>query len=140
MAAVIVSEPSGLSSIGTTGQPAASSTAPAGTTARLVPRGSVATMPTADPPLEGNSAASRAYRKRLMGGMTNRKIFELEKGAKKKKAADGTFFLSHTDRWNRCGIYRAQMQRDGNPKWLVWESTGLTAREDGQGGDQWPDT
>ncbi len=44
-------------------------------------------MQTADPPLEGNSAASRAYRKRLMGAITDRKIFELEKGAKKKKGS-----------------------------------------------------
>ncbi len=36
-------------------------------------------MPPADPPLEGNSTASRAYRKRLMGGITDRKIFELER-------------------------------------------------------------
>ena len=73
-----------------------------------------------------------------MGGMSDRKIFELEKGAKKKLGPDGTLFLSHTDRWNRCGVYRAQMQRDGNPKWLVWGSTGFTVREDGQRCDQWP--
>jgi hypothetical protein len=144
-AAVIVTEPSGLSSSGSTGQPAGSSTAPAGTTARLVPRGSVATGQPANPPLEGNSPASRAYRVQLMygvkGRMSDRKIFELEKGSRKNKAADGTNFLSHTDRWNRCGVYRAQMQRDGTPKWLVWESNGFTVREDGQlNMDQWPDT
>jgi hypothetical protein len=130
LAAVMVTVPTGLSSASGTGA-TGSSTAPAGTTVRLTPRGSVATAPPAVPSLEGNSAESRAYRKALMGDISNKKVSTLEKAARKNKATDGSHFLSHTDRWNRCGVYRGQMQRDGTPKWLVWPSTGLTAREDG---------
>jgi hypothetical protein len=137
MAAVIVPEPSGLSSVGSTGQRAASSSAPAETTARLTPRGSVAAMPPANPPLEGNSAASRAYRLSLMGDVTNQKIYNLTKAAKKNVGADGTPFLSHTDRWNRCLTYRSQKTRDGCPKWLIYPS-GETVREDGEKGEQFP--
>ncbi len=90
MAAVIVPEPSGLSSIGSTGQSASSSlSAPAETTARVVPRGTVAAMPRANPPLEGLSRESRAYRLSLMQNMTdssNQKIYNLNKCAKAKRA------------------------------------------------------
>jgi hypothetical protein len=138
MAAILATGQPGLSSVGATGQSAASSTGPPGTTARLTPRGSVASGTSADPPLEGNSAESRQYRKRLMRDITDKKIQELTKGARKKVASDGTPFLSHTDRWNRDSIYRAQMQNGDVPKWLVWTSIGFTVRLDGQPGDQWP--
>ncbi len=98
-------------------------------------------MPRANPPLEGLSRESRAYRLSLMRTMndsSNQKIYNLNKGAKAKSGEDGTKFLSHTDRWNRCVTYRAQKERDGCPKWLVYNPSGETARADGQKGDQFP--
>jgi hypothetical protein len=137
--AVRAPESSGPSSFGSTGQRAASSlSASAGTLARVEPRGSVAAV---HPPLEGLSRESRAYRlmlMRRMGDHSNAKIYTLNKNARSKKAADGTKFLSHTDRWNRCSVYRTQKESDGCPKWLIYES-GDTHRVDNQYGDEFPE-
>jgi hypothetical protein len=73
-----------------------------------------------------------------MSDFSPAKIYALNKGAKAKTGADGTKFLSHTDRWNRCTIYSSQKERDGCPKWLVYKS-GDTHRADGQPGDQFPE-
>ncbi len=70
--------------------------------------------------------------------ISDKKIHELTTRAKKQKASDGSKYLSHTDRYNRDSTYRVQMQEKNVPKWLVWQSTGHTARLDGQLCDQWP--
>jgi hypothetical protein len=135
------------SSLGSTGQQAASSSsASAGTGAnavplpRVQPRGSVAAV-AALPPLEGCSRASRNYRLELMlemGSIQTRQIYNLNKNARAKRASDGTRFLSHTDRWERCDNYREQKILDGCPKWLIYES-GDTHRRDNEKGDQFPE-
>ncbi len=73
-----------------------------------------------------------------MGIIDNGRIYQLNKNAKAKWGADGTKFLSHTDRWNRDANYREQKIRDGCPKWLVYES-GDTHRLDNEWGDQFPE-
>ncbi len=75
---------------------------------------------------------------RRMGDTSNAEIYTLNKNARSKKAADGTKFLSHTDRWNRCSNYREQKILDGCPKWLVYDS-GDTHRLDNEKGDQFPE-
>ncbi len=140
MAAVMAPESSGPSSFGSTGQRASSSlSASAETIARVEPRGTVA----ADhPPLEGLSRESRAYRLSLMQRMADHsttKIYTLNKNARSKKAADGTKFLSHTDRWNKDSTYRKMKERDGVPKWLIYVGTGDTHRLDNEKGDEFPE-
>jgi hypothetical protein len=73
-----------------------------------------------------------------MGRIQTKQIYHLNKNAKSKTASDGTKFLSHTDRWNRCSNYREQKILDGCPKWLVYES-GDTHRLDNEKGDQFPE-
>jgi hypothetical protein len=89
-----------------------------------------------EPRVEGNSFASRAYRKRLCDEcevLNDSKIHNLNNRARK-----GAKFTSHADRWRNDSIYRAQMTSQGIPEWLVWESDGTTSRVDGRPGDQWP--
>mgnify|MGYP002808320533 CR=1 FL=1 len=73
-----------------------------------------------------------------MLNISDKKIHDLTTRAKKTKTSDCSTYLSHTDRYNRDSAYRVQMQENNVPKWLVWQSTGHTARPDGQLGDQWP--
>ena len=145
MAAVLATAAqAGLSSVGSTGQEASSSTGQPGATSStgqpgakviLTPRRGSAALTGDEPRIEGNSLASRQYRKRLCDEcniLSDQKIHDLNTRARK-----GAKFTSHTDRYHNDSTYRGQMLAQRIPEWLVWKSNGTTSRVDGQLGDQW---
>ena len=137
----------GSSSVGATGQGASSSTGQPGATSStgqpgakvtLTPRRGSAAVTGDEPRIEGNSIASRLYRKRLCKDITDQKIHDLNSRAKKTKGPDGVKYTSHPDRYRIDSTYRDQMKDKLIPEWLAWQSNGTTSRADGKLGDQWP--
>jgi hypothetical protein len=87
-----------------------------------------------DPPAlagdpNGAGPASRMRRIQLCANIPNSKMKAWNVSAKRLK------FLSHTDRYRRDPVYKAQMMRQNTPEWLVF-SDGNTHRLDGEIGDQ----
>jgi hypothetical protein len=90
--------------------------------------------------LEGSSEEARRNRAALCVNLTDGKMHDLNKNARKQKDADGVNkgFRSHTDRYRADLAYRQNMQRQNVPEWFVFHTTGNTYRADGAEGDQWP--
>ena len=102
------------------------------------PRGSVLTVLTPrdeiieiDP--NGPGPASRQRRAQLCEPLKNKDMKAANTAAKRQKPL-GTY-KSHTDRYRRDFVYKAQMIQQGTPEWLVF-SDGNTHRLDGLPGDQ----
>ncbi len=102
------------------------------------PRGTVLTVLTPhdevitiDP--NGPGPASRQRRAQLCEHLKNKDMKAANTAAKRQKPP-GTY-ASHTDRYRRDFVYKAQMIQQGTPEWLVF-SDGNTHRLDGLPGDQ----
>ncbi len=90
--------------------------------------------------LEGSTEEARRNRAALCVNLTDGKMHDLNKNARKQKDADGVNkgFRSHIDRYRADLAYRQNMQRQNVPEWFVFHTTGHTYRADGAEGDQWP--